>query len=88
MSGFTNDPVKIKAKVFRLYLACTNEPSQAEDCNGDCNPCVEAPCHTDATCTNIDGTAVCECNDGFDGDGTACTGTFDVTMKILGLIKY
>ena len=30
---------------------------------------------------------MCECNDGFDGDGTACTGTFNVTMKILGLFK-
>lgn len=65
-----------------MFDCCTNVPhSGAEDCFGDCNPCVKAPCHADAACTNNDGTAVCECDEGFDGDGTTCTGTINVNTE-------
>ena len=54
----------------------TNSQSEEEACsNDDCNPCIKANCHTDATCNNKDGVAVCECNDGFGGDGTTCSST-------------
>ena len=50
----------------------TSSQFEEETCSGNCNPCVEAHCHMDATCENNDGAAVCKCNDGFDGDGTTC----------------
>ena len=72
---------------------CTaSSQSDEEKCTGDCNPCVEANCHVHATCDNkvSNERAVCECNEGFDGDGTTClpqavtTGTINVSyMKSL-----
>ena len=32
-------------------------------------------CHADATCTNTDGNFTCTCNNGYEGDGTNCTGS-------------
>jgi hypothetical protein len=32
-----------------------------------------AGCSLNAACTNVNGTAVCACNDGFSGDGKVCT---------------
>ena len=31
-------------------------------------------CHDNATCTNTDGSFTCACNDGYEGNGTQCTG--------------
>ena len=31
-------------------------------------------CHTNATCTDVDGSFTCKCNGGYEGNGTACTG--------------
>ena len=41
----------------------------------DIDECVtDLPCSSDAQCTNIEGSFMCECNSGFDGDGFNCTG--------------
>ena len=32
-------------------------------------------CHDNATCTNTDGSYICECIDGYIGDGFNCSGT-------------
>ena len=37
--------------------------------------CLDNPCDSNATCTNTDGSYICECNTGFTGNGTNCTGT-------------
>ena len=33
-------------------------------------------CHTNATCTNTIGSYNCTCNEGYNGDGFTCQGTF------------
>ena len=40
----------------------------------DINECDTSPCSSDATCSNTDGSFQCACNNGFNGDGTTCTG--------------
>ena len=34
-------------------------------------------CHPDATCTDTDDSFTCQCNDGLNGDGVLCWGTFN-----------
>ena len=43
----------------------------------DVNECEEetAECHTNATCSNIDGSYNCSCVYGYSGDGRNCTST-------------
>ena len=33
------------------------------------------PCHSNASCTDTEGTFNCTCNEGFEGNGFNCTGT-------------
>ena len=42
----------------------------------DVDECIgnQAGCAGQATCTNTDGSFLCECNVGFQGDGFTCTG--------------
>lgn len=41
----------------------------------DSDECSTNPCHEDATCSALDGSYTCECNDGFTGDGLSCKST-------------
>ena len=41
----------------------------------DTNECLQnSTCHPNATCTNIEGSYICMCETGFDGDGFTCNG--------------
>ena len=40
----------------------------------ECANEVENDCHTNALCTNIEGSYVCRCKRGYTGDGQDCTG--------------
>jgi hypothetical protein len=41
----------------------------------DIDECITvSPCNVNATCTNIPGSFVCQCIDGFSGDGIRCDG--------------
>ena len=42
----------------------------------DVDECLDSPCSINATCQNTDGSHICKCNDGHDGNGVNCTGTF------------
>ncbi len=54
------------ASVLALLGACGDDGN-----NSDAIECADT-CSTDATCKDIGGTGVCECNPGFDGDGITC----------------
>ena len=38
--------------------------------------CLDDPCDLNATCTNTDGSYICECSSGFTGDGETCISEF------------
>jgi hypothetical protein len=39
----------------------------------DINDCSSKPCHHNATCTDNEGSFVCECNVGYSGNGFNCS---------------
>ena len=42
----------------------------------DKNECEGSPCHKTADCINTEGSFMCRCKEGFEGDGiTECKGT-------------
>ena len=50
--------------------------SDIDECKGN------HPCHVSATCTNTNGSYLCECHPGFNGNGQICTGEFDLLVMI------
>jgi len=48
------------------------------ECWIDVNECLngENNCSPNATCENTQASFTCTCNDGYDGDGVDCNGTF------------
>ena len=50
--------------------------SDIDECKGNHS------CHVNATCTNTNGSYVCECRPGFNGNGRICTGEFNLFAKI------
>ena len=46
----------------------------------DINECDRNPCHSDAQCTNTDGSFMCTCKIGYTGNGFACTGMVNVGL--------
>ena len=51
----------------------------------DINECSysKSPCHQNATCINTNGSFICECQLGFYGSGTNCTGMYNHILCIL-----
>ena len=46
--------------------------SDIDECKGNHS------CHVNATCTNTNGSYLCECHPGFNGNGQNCTGEFNI----------
>ena len=44
-----------------------------DECNGEGSG---HNCDTNAVCTNTEGSFMCECKDGWNGDGVICTGIY------------
>ena len=40
----------------------------------DISECAASPCHPNATCTNTEGSYICNCQSGYSGNGTFCEG--------------
>ena len=53
--------------------------SDIDECKGNHS------CHVNATCTNIDGSYVCECQPEFNGNGQSWTGEFNLFAVIFGI---
>ena len=51
----------------------------------DIDECKNAtyPCHRNATCNNTDGSYICDCHIGYDGNGTICTGMCFIFFNML-----
>ena len=66
---------------YTLWLMIDVYP--AGTTSGDTDECSEGThdCHTDATCTNTDGSFECNCNTGYSGDGSKCTGMHEICMS-------
>ena len=48
----------------------------------DTNECLlNSTCHPNATCNNTEGSYVCICDTGYDGDGFTCNGKKIVALK-------
>ena len=54
--------------------------SDIDECKGNHS------CHVDATCTNTNGSYVCDCQPGFNGNDHNCTGEFNLFAIILKII--
>ena len=55
---------------------------EGDDCAVDVDECTAdpAPCDTNATCTNTDGSFECTCDAGYTGDGVGCTDDDECTL--------
>ncbi len=61
------------------YTDVAGDGSLCEETN-ECEDELLNTCHSDATCTNTDGSFECSCNAGFDGDGLECTDIDECTL--------
>jgi hypothetical protein len=49
----------------------------------DVNECLSSPCGNNATCNNTEGSFICSCKEGFEGNGLNCSGK--VVLHLLKL---
>ena len=61
------------------YADVTGDGTDCDEIN-ECEDELLNTCHSDATCTNTDGSFECACNAGFDGDGLECTDIDECTL--------
>jgi hypothetical protein len=47
--------------------------SDVDECSVESSEELRHNCHGNANCTNTEGSFVCNCNEGYDGDGINCT---------------
>ena len=64
---------KIVINHLLFYVYVFKSQIDEDECNGEGS---EHNCSPNAVCTNTEGRFMCECKDGWSGDGVSCTGTF------------
>ena len=45
-------------------------------------------CHANALCNNTEGSYICRCRSGYQGNGTNCTGKYLVYFRIANVEEY
>ena len=70
----TENPPIFKVTIIIKYIYVF---SDIDECKGNHS------CHANATCTNTNGSYVCECRPGFNGNGQNCKGEFNLFAVIL-----
>ena len=63
-----------------IYIYYIYGFSDIDECKGNHS------CHVNATCTNTNGSFVCECQPGFNGNGKKCTGEFNLFAIIFRIL--
>ena len=53
----------------------------------ECNNVTYSPCHANATCNNTLGSYICYCHEGYDGNGTNCTGMYLISFSVCIFMK-
>ena len=66
-------------KVYMHYLWCSH-PTDINECALEMYPC-----HSNANCTDTNGSFICTCMAGFEGDGFNCTGNNGMNIYIFVL---
>ena len=69
----TESPPIFKVTIIIKYICGF---SDIDECKGSHS------CHVNAACTNTNGSYVCECRPGFNGNGQECTGEFNLFAVI------
>lgn len=59
--------------LIKHYLLVLDIDECADEYENDCDP--------NAVCTNTEGSYICQCYRGFEGDGQNCTGQLNVTFQ-------
>ena len=69
--GYTGDGFSCEGKerLCLCHLSCFTADID------ECSNTTEYPCHSQANCSNTDGSFVCSCLNGYTGDGISCKGT-------------
>lgn len=49
--------------------------------SADINECTSSPCDANAKCSNTIGSYTCQCNSGYSGNGSACTGIWNIAYR-------
>ena len=65
-------PSILKWQTFIIKCKYIYGFSDIDECKGNHS------CHVNATCTNTNGSYLCECHPGFNGNGQSCTGEFNL----------
>ena len=77
-SGFAGDGFTCTSTlILPMYKCCFMYQNCC--CSSDIDECstIDSPCHTNATCTDTVGSFVCQCVQGFSGNGIICEGSRD-----------
>ena len=67
--------IELVLDVLMWYISHTSLCTDVNECDG-------LLCHENATCTNTNGSHICECNPGFLGDGITYCNCTECTLNL------
>lgn len=57
------------------FVLCSSDLKSSSLWFSDVDECQQDPCHSNAFCSNVQGSYACQCHPGFHGDGFQCSPT-------------